>query len=139
MYLELYAPIEIPLLENPPVPAAPKAWIIDSNKFIPPKRRSITVIIVKTIYIPYKFLAVSESFGVILPKVGPGTSLCIKRDDSLFEFGKIAKVNTKIPIPPTKWDKDLQKIIECGKSSTLIATDAPEVVKPDTISKKASM
>ncbi len=112
---------------------------MDSNKFIPPKRRRITVIIVKTIYIPYKFLAVSDNFGVNFPKVGPGTSLCIKSDDSLLEFGKIARVNTKIPIPPTKWENDLQKIIEFGNHSTFIATDAPEVVKPETISKKASI
>ena len=86
----------------------------------------------------YKTLAVCDNLGVILPKVGPGTSACIRDDDSLLVFGKIARVKTKIPIPPIKWEKDLQNKMEWGKSSTLFATDAPQVVKPLAISKKAS-
>ena len=86
--------------------------MILSNKFIPASNSAIVVISVKARYSMYKTLAVSASFGVIFPKVGPGTSACIRFVASLFCFGKIARVKTRIPIPPIKWDKDLQNIIE---------------------------
>ena len=43
-----------------------------------------------------------------------------------------------IPIPPSHWIIDLQKRILLGRLSIVVSTEAPVVVKPETVSKNAS-
>jgi len=50
----------------------------------------------------------------------------------------MAKVRTKIPIPPSQWVKDRQNSIPLGKTSISVIIVAPVVVNPDTVSKNAS-
>ncbi len=46
--------------------------------------------------------------------------------------------NTSTPIPPTQWVKERHMIMERGSASTSFMTVAPVVVKPDTVSNRAS-
>ena len=70
---------------------------------------------------------------------GPGDSarkICIERS---LDFGRIAKTKTKIPIPPIQWVKLRHNNIHFGKDSTSFKILDPVVVKPETVSKKASI
>src|SRR5699024_3024 len=100
------------------------------------KRTNVIIINVKKII--YKIRAVDDNLETSLPNVGPVISafmICTEEDSA---FGKIAKANTKTPIPPTKWLKLRQNNIECDSTSTSNKILAPVVVKPLAISKKAS-
>src|SRR5690554_2235486 len=50
----------------------------------------------------------------------------------------MARVKTRMPMPPTHWRKDRQNKIPLGSTSTSLITVAPVVVRPETASKKAS-
>ena len=52
--------------------------------------------------------------------------------------GSTAAVRTTIPIPPSQCVRDLQKSIHFGSDSIWVRIDAPVVVYPDMVSKKAS-
>ena len=54
-----------------------------------------------------------------------------------FFMGIIISTKTKTPMPPIQWVKLRQKRTPWGSSSGLASTDAPVVVKPETISKNA--
>ena len=54
-------------------------------------------------------------------------------------MGRIARMNTRIPMPPIQWEKLLHIRVACDISSTLGIILDPVVVKPDTISNMASM
>ena len=51
----------------------------------------------------------------------------------------MASRNTSTPIPPTQWVKLRQYISPFAICSTSGRMEAPVVVKPDTVSNKASM
>ena len=77
-----------------------------------------------------------------MPTVGPGTSArirCISLPDFASALGSTAKTKTKTPIPPNQWVRLRQKRIPLSKTSTSAITEAPVVVKPETLSNKASV
>ena len=51
--------------------------------------------------------------------------------------GKTSNMKTTIPNPPIKWVEDRQNSRPFGKTSTSVSMDAPVVVRPETLSKKA--
>ena len=55
------------------------------------------------------------------------------------ERGRLAITKTRTPIPPIQCVKDLQISMDLGISSTEGIILEPVVVKPDTVSKNASM
>ena len=54
------------------------------------------------------------------------------------ELPEIMVINTSTPMPPTQWVKLRQNSSPWLMASTSVRTDAPVVVKPDTVSKNAS-
>ncbi len=86
----------------------------------------------------YKILVVAAMRGVNLSGAGPGLSALKICNPPTPKVGKIAKVRTKIPIPPNQCVKERQKRSPLGKLSISGITVAPVVVKPETVSKKAS-
>ncbi|OPX87122.1 MAG: hypothetical protein A4E52_01424 [Pelotomaculum sp. PtaB.Bin013] len=76
--------------------------------------------------------------GSTLLLVGPGTSALYSCMAATFKDGMSARMSTMVPMPPRKWVKLRQNRIPCGRISTLGITEAPVVVKPDIVSKKAS-
>ena len=73
-----------------------------------------------------------------LPAVGPGTSARIRCIPWPSVMGRMAITNTSTPMPPTQWVK-LRHIRQPRlMASTSWRMLAPVVVKPDTVSKKAS-
>ena len=104
-----------------------------------PKNRNKNSIIVNPIYIRYKILAVAETLDTNLPTDGPGDSarrICML--DPSLSSGRIAKIKTITPIPPIQWENERQNNMLCDNDSTSVHIDAPVVVKPEDISKKAS-
>ena len=87
----------------------------------------------------YKILALVEIFELTFPAFGPGTSAFITNIELPRDFGIIAIINERIPIPPIQWVKLLQKRIDFGIELISLNIDAPVVVKPDAVSKKASI
>ena len=53
--------------------------------------------------------------------------------------GITARVSTMIPIPPSQWVRLRQKRRPRGTTSMSVSTEEPVVVKPDMVSKKASV
>ena len=51
----------------------------------------------------------------------------------------IISTNTSTPIPPIQWVRHRQKLIPIGRLSISCRIVEPVVVKPDTVSKNASM
>ena len=72
------------------------------------------------------------------PTVGPGTSARIICIPCPSDMGKMAMTNTSTPMPPTQWVKLRQNNPPRDKDSTSVRILAPVVVKPETVSKKAS-
>ena len=56
----------------------------------------------------------------------------------LLSMGMTASVNSMIPIPPMKWVTERHRRMPCDWFSTDSIVDAPVVVSPDIVSKKAS-
>ena len=54
-------------------------------------------------------------------------------------IGSTAIVKNTIPIPPIHCVRLRQNSIPCESDSMLLSTEAPVVVKPDMVSKKASV
>ena len=93
---------------------------------------------VNTTYIKYKRLAVSVILGCNLSADGPGASAINNCMPPIPSSGKIAMVNTIIPIPPIQCVADLQKRIPFGIISISFKIDEPVVEYPEMVSKKAS-
>jgi hypothetical protein len=55
------------------------------------------------------------------------------------KMGKMASDRTIIPIPPSQCVKLLQNNIPCDKDSISFRIEDPVVVKPDMVSKNASV
>ena len=82
--------------------------------------------------------AVCLARGTSLPTVGPGTSarmMCIERSPLM---GMTAMTNTSTPMPPIQCVKLRQNSPERDRLSISFRIEAPVVVKPETVSKKAS-
>ena len=75
-----------------------------------------------------------------LPTEGPGTSARIRCIPwpSPADMGRMAMTNTSTPMPPTQWVKLRQNRIPRCRGSISVRILAPVVVKPETVSKKAS-
>ena len=130
------------LIPKPPVPAVPNAVHSASKRGIFPASKNNILKRVSTIYSTYSIMAVSRILGTSLPTSGPGLSAFKRcsREPPDFELdGTMASKNTSTPIPPSQWLKLRQYKIPRDKSSTTGTIDAPVVVKPETISKNASM
>ena len=79
-----------------------------------------------------------DFFETSLPTFGPVDSALKIKMLCPSEEGRIANTNTNTPIPPIQWVNNLQNNIDWLNASTLLNIEAPVVVKPDTVSKKAS-
>ena len=86
----------------------------------------------------YKILAVYLAFGTSLSASGPGTSALIKCIESSSSRDVSTITKTRTPIPPIQCVRLLQKDIPIGRDSISVNIVEPVVVKPDTVSKKAS-
>ena len=126
-------------MANPPVPAVPKPIQSESKSGIPDKRKTTIMIIVITKYILYKAFAVSATLGTILDTSGPGDSAFIISILYPPPSGKTVRTRTRTPIPPIQWEKERQNNRPFPSASTSERTEEPVVVKPETISKTASM
>ena len=69
----------------------------------------------------------------------PGTSAAYNCIPPIPSKGRIASERTIIPIPPIHCVNDRQKSNPCGNDSISVRIDAPVVVNPDMVSKKASV
>ena len=76
--------------------------------------------------------------GTILPTCGPGLSARIRCMVAPPVSGIMAKIKTKMPMPPIQCVKLRQNSEQRAKASTLLSTLEPVVVKPETVSKNAS-
>ena len=86
----------------------------------------------------YRMRAVCRARGTSLPTVGPGTSarmMCIERSPLM---GMTAMRNTSTPMPPIQCVKLRQNRPERERLSMSFKIEAPVVVKPEVVSKKAS-
>ena len=79
----------------------------------------------------------SLDLGASLSTVGPGISALRMLMERSVVFISIT-TNTRMPMPPIQWVKLRQKIIPRLSASTSVRMVAPVVVKPLTVSKKAS-
>ena len=70
--------------------------------------------------------------------VGPGISARSTWMVRPERLGITATISTSTPMPPIQWVKLRQKSMEWDMASTSRRTEAPVVVKPETVSKKAS-
>ena len=77
--------------------------------------------------------------GTSLPLTGPVISARMRWSECASSSGMTAIMNTSTPIPPMKCEKLRQNRIERGRDSTSVRMEAPVVVRPETVSKKASM
>src|SRR5574344_1215956 len=86
-----------------------------------------------------KRLAVSLILGCILSLVGPDDSAANSCIPLYPNSGNRASEITIIPKPPIQWVKLRQNSMPCDNSSILFKIEAPVVVKPDMVSKNASV
>ena len=75
--------------------------------------------------------------GTSFPAVGPGTSALTRCMELSLFMGITMSTKTSTPMPPIQWVKLLQNNTPCPRSSGFASTEAPVVVKPDTISNSA--
>ena len=75
--------------------------------------------------------------GLSLSATGPGTSAEKSCMPPIPKMGKMARLRTIIPIPPSHCVMLRQKSIPFGNDSMSFRMDDPVVVKPDMVSKKA--
>ena len=87
----------------------------------------------------YKIFALSLNLLEILPTVGPGISARIRCMARPSVMGSTAMANTSTPMPPTQWEKLRQYSVPWLRASTSVRMVEPVVVKPETVSKKASI
>ena len=89
-------------------------------------------------------MAVSRRRGTSLPTMGPGASARITWMVRPEPVGTSAIISTSTPIPPTQWVKLRQNKMPWLSANTsprvpkTVRMEAPVVVKPLTVSKKAS-
>ena len=84
-------------------------------------------------------MALSCSLLLSLSTEGPGTSARIRCIARPSVSGSTAITNTSTPMPPTQWEKLRQNSMPWLIASTSVRMVEPVVVKPETISKKASV
>ena len=84
-------------------------------------------------------LAVWRMRGVILSGVGPGISALYNWVPPMPVMGRMARERTMMPMPPSQWLRLRQNSRPRGRSSTRTRMEAPVVVNPDMLSKKASV
>ena len=82
--------------------------------------------------------AVLRMRGTSLPTVGPGTSARMMCIDRLPAIGRMAMMNTSMPMPPIQCANRRQNCAPCDSASMSVRMLAPVVVKPETISNSAS-
>ena len=83
-------------------------------------------------------MAVERSLGTNFPTIGPGDSARMRWMELCPAMGSTMSTNTSTPIPPIQWVKERQNRMFWLRISTFATTEAPVVVKPETISKKQS-
>ena len=101
--------------------------------------RRITSAAVIAKYIAYRIVAVFLAFGTSLSASGPGISARMSGIEFSSSSDVIIRTNTSTPIPPIQWVRHRQKLIPIGRLSISWSIVDPVVVKPDTVSKNASI
>ena len=87
----------------------------------------------------YKMRAVCPRRGVKRPTLGPGLSARIRfMVPAFLSIFTMASVNTRMPMPPSQCVKLRQYSMPRPSTSTSERMDAPVVVKPLTVSNRAS-
>ncbi len=82
----------------------------------------------------------SFTLGASLPTEGPGLSaliMCMAYPPPA--RGRIARIKTRTPMPPTQWAKLRHMSMEGESPSTSVRMLAPVVVNPDMVSNRASV
>ena len=116
-----------------------KAWQMASNGFMGPTHSNRHRMAVSDMYTYHSFLEVSPIFGFSFSCEMPVTSELNRiRPPWWLSMGSMATVKRMIPIPPIRWVKLRQNRMPWGRASTLGIIEAPVVVSPETVSKKAS-
>ena len=110
-----------------------------SNNSKPPASIKIICNIVIPKYIIYKRRAVVLILGTSFPTEGPGLSARIRLICEPPLNGITASRKTNTPMPPIQCVKLRQNKLQCERASTSLRIEAPVVVKPDTVSKSASV
>src|SRR5699024_3197340 len=123
---------------NPPVPALPKEMHRASKPCIPASSSRTISRTVIAIYILYRRIAVFRTLGTNLDTEGPGLSARIRYMLEPFLTGISIRINTSTPMPPIQWEKLLQNRLTWERASTSDRMEEPVVVKPETISNRAS-
>ena len=90
-------------------------------------------------YISQSLFAVSVILGFNLSGVTPGASATKSCIPPIPNSGNMATVNTIIPIPPIHWVKLRHIKIPLPMDSMSFKIEAPVVVKPESVSKNASV
>ena len=70
--------------------------------------------------------------------MGPGDSAFIRLTLPSLSFGSSASISTRMPMPPIHCVSARQSRMPRGRSSGEEKMDAPVVVRPETVSKRAS-
>ena len=76
--------------------------------------------------------------GTSLEEMGPGTSAWTRTCVRPPTRGRKARVKSSTPMPPIQEAKERQNRMPRGRASMSARTVPPEVVKPETISKRQS-
>ena len=84
-------------------------------------------------------VAVSRICGDILETEGPGLSARMRKMVCPPASGSTISMNTSTPMPPTQCVRQRQSMEAWLSASTSPRMVAPVVVKPETVSKSASM
>ena len=80
-----------------------------------------------------------DRIGKTMRQIGEDLGVDYVLEGTVRWDGSMASERTIIPIPPIHWVTLLQKSKPLGKDSISFKIDAPVVVKPDMVSKKASV
>lgn len=87
----------------------------------------------------YKILALSDILETTLFADGPGASVFIISIVFPLDFGTTAIINRSIPMPPIQCVKLRQNKMDLGSEWIYVRMVEPVVVKPETLSKNASI
>ena len=126
------------ITEKPPVQTQAKVVTTASYRGRPARRKARISAPVRTKYIIYKIWEDWTVLGTSLEKMGPGTSAWTSTWVRPPTRGRKASVKSSTPMPPIQEAKDRQNRMPRGRASMSARTVPPEVVKPETISKRQS-
>ena len=136
---ELNAAIPPALVDIPPVDIVDIAWHKASKYPIPASFRQMASMIVRHTYMVIIQRAVTDIRGCSLARAMPIVSAANRWRSPSPKMGSTATVKNTIPSPPIHCVIMRQKTRLRGNASRSLTTDAPVVVNPAIVSKKASV